>query len=106
LSQNKKGEYSVVYFSFDKVKIQNLNYQIPKQLLLTLFNNFIAIKIELARKLKVQQQNYKVMLELRKRYLELKAKAKKVMLAGQMNAYFELLIEMEQLNLILIRVNK
>ena len=54
----------------------------------------------------MQQQNYKVMLELRKRYLELKAKAKKVMLAGQMNAYFELLIEMEQLNLILIRVNK
>lgn len=46
------------------------------------------------------------MLEIRKRYLELKAKAKKVMLTGQMNAYFELLIEMEQLNLILVRVNK
>ena len=46
------------------------------------------------------------MLELRKRYIELKQKAKKMMLEGRMNAYLELLTEIEQLNLILVRINK
>ena len=46
------------------------------------------------------------MLELRKRYLELKEKAKQMMLEGKMNKYLKLMTEIEQLNLILVRVNK
>ena len=46
------------------------------------------------------------MLELRKRYLELKQIAKQLMLEGNMNRYIELLTEIEQLNLIIVRANK
>jgi len=46
------------------------------------------------------------MLELRKRYLELKSKAKQLMLEGKMKTYLELMTEIEQMNLILIRVSK
>jgi hypothetical protein len=46
------------------------------------------------------------MLELRKRYLELKAKAKQLMIEGNMSNYLKLMTEVEQLNLILVRVNK
>ncbi len=44
------------------------------------------------------------MLELRKRYLELKQKATQLMLAGKMNAYLKTLTEIEQMNLILVKV--
>jgi hypothetical protein len=44
------------------------------------------------------------MLELRKRYIELKAKAKELMLKGETNSYIKLLTEIEQMNLILVRV--
>jgi len=44
------------------------------------------------------------MLELRKRYIELKEKAKQLMLKGEMKLYMELLTEIEQMNLILVRV--
>ncbi|MDG1476516.1 MAG: hypothetical protein P8Q14_05180 [Vicingaceae bacterium] len=44
------------------------------------------------------------MLELRKRYIELKAKAKELMLKGEMKLYLELLTEIEQMNLILVKV--
>ena len=47
----------------------------------------------------------KDMLELRKRYLELKQKATQLMLEGKMNAYLKTLTEIEQMNLILVRVN-
>lgn len=43
------------------------------------------------------------MLEIRKRYLELKEKATLLMLQGNMSAYLKTLTEIEQLNLILIR---
>ena len=46
------------------------------------------------------------MLELRKRYLELKVKAKQMMLEGNMSMYLKLMTEVEQMNLILVRVNK
>lgn len=46
------------------------------------------------------------MLELRKRYLELKQKAKQLMLEGNTNRYIELLTEIEQLNLIIVRTNR
>lgn len=46
------------------------------------------------------------MLELRKRYLELKLKAKQLMLEGKMNQYLELLTEVEQLNLIIVKANR
>jgi len=46
------------------------------------------------------------MLELRRRYLELKEKAKQLMLEGEVAKYFETLTEVEQLNLILVRVSK
>ena len=45
------------------------------------------------------------MLELRKRYLELKQKAKQLLLEGKMNAYLKTLTEIEQMNLILVKVN-
>ena len=44
------------------------------------------------------------MLELRKRYLELKIKAKEMMLAGEVKNYLKLMTEIEQMNLILVRV--
>jgi hypothetical protein len=44
------------------------------------------------------------MLELRKRYLELKEKATQLMLKGKVNAYLKTLTEIEQMNLILIQV--
>ncbi len=44
------------------------------------------------------------MLELRKRYLELKLKAKRTMLEGKMNNYLRLLTEIEQMNLILVKI--
>ncbi|MGB0882829.1 MAG: hypothetical protein ACPGSO_07720 [Vicingaceae bacterium] len=44
------------------------------------------------------------MLELRKRYIALKAKAKELMLKGEMKMYMETLMELEQMNLILVRV--
>mgnify|MGYP006921592007 CR=1 FL=1 len=46
------------------------------------------------------------MLELRKRYIELKQKAKQLMLEGKMNQYIELLTEVEQLNLIIVKANR
>lgn len=46
------------------------------------------------------------MLELRKRYLELKEKAKQMMLDGHMSNYLKLMTEIEQMNLILVRTNK
>ena len=46
------------------------------------------------------------MLELRKRYLELKAKAKQMMLEGNMSNYLKLMTEAEQMHLILVRVNR
>jgi hypothetical protein len=45
-----------------------------------------------------------IMLQIRKRYLELKEKATQLMLEGKMNAYLKTLTEIEQLNLILIKV--
>lgn len=66
--------------------------------------------MSLARKLKCFKQDkfktLKAMLELRKRYLELKQKAKQLMLEGRMNNYIELLTEIEQLNLIIVKANK
>ena len=44
------------------------------------------------------------MLATRKRYLELKQKATQLMLQGNINAYLKTLTEIEQLNLILIRI--
>lgn len=44
-------------------------------------------------------------MEIRKRYLELKEKAKKAMLAGKMSAYLQLLTQAEELQLVMIRVN-
>ena len=44
------------------------------------------------------------MLELRKRYLELKLKAKQMMLEGNVQKYLKLMTEAEQMNLILVRV--
>ena len=46
------------------------------------------------------------MLELRKRYYELKEKAKQLMLQGKTNKYIELLTEIEQLNFIIINTSK
>jgi|GEM_PF-2725495 len=46
------------------------------------------------------------MLELRKKYIELKQKAKQLMLEGKMNQYIELLTEVEQLNLIIVKANR
>ena len=43
------------------------------------------------------------MLELRKRYLELKLKAKQMMLKGEVKNYLSLMTEIEQMNLILVR---
>ena len=45
------------------------------------------------------------MLELRKRFLLLKEKATQLMLAGKMKAYLKVLTEIEQMNLILVKVN-
>ena len=44
-------------------------------------------------------------MNLRERYIELKKKAKEAMENGQLSKYLKLLIEAEQLNLILVRVN-
>ena len=61
----------------------------------------------LARKLTISFQiKTDTMLELRKRYLELKQKAKQMMLEGNMKTYLQLMTEVEQLNLILVRANK
>ena len=46
------------------------------------------------------------MLELRKRYLELQQKATQLMLAGKMTEYIKALNEIEQMNLVLVRVNR
>ncbi|MBL4594418.1 MAG: hypothetical protein JKX68_11480 [Flavobacteriales bacterium] len=46
------------------------------------------------------------MLELKKRYFELKQKAKQLMIEGQMSKYVKLMTEIEQMNLILVRVNR
>jgi hypothetical protein len=46
------------------------------------------------------------MIELRKRYLELKQKATELLLQGKVNDYIKLLTEIEQMNLILVKVNK
>ena len=40
---------------------------------------------------------------MKKRYKELKERAKKLMLNGEVNLYIELLAEMEQMELILVR---
>lgn len=46
-------------------------------------------------------------MNLKQRYLELKQKAKEAMENGQLkNQYLKLLIEVEELNLILVRVKK
>jgi hypothetical protein len=44
------------------------------------------------------------MLELRKRYIQLKQKATQLMLDGKMRDYLKTLTEIEQMNLILVRV--
>jgi len=44
------------------------------------------------------------MLELRKRYRALKEKGKQLMMQGEMKLYLELLTEMEQMNLILVKI--
>ena len=44
------------------------------------------------------------MLEIRKRYVKLKQRAKELMLKGEMKLYLETLTEMEQMNLILIKI--
>lgn len=46
------------------------------------------------------------MLELRRRYYELKQKAKELMLEGKTNKYIELLTEIEQLNLLIVSTSK
>ena len=43
-------------------------------------------------------------MELRKRYIQLKQKAKMAMINGQVRTYLRLLTQMEELNLIMIRV--
>jgi hypothetical protein len=45
-------------------------------------------------------------MSLRERYLELKQKAKNAMENGQLSQYLKLLIEVEELNLILVKVKK
>ena len=45
-----------------------------------------------------------IMLELRKRYIALKEKGKQLMMRGEMKLYLELLTEMEQMNLILVKI--
>ena len=44
------------------------------------------------------------MLELRKRYIELKQKATRLMLEGKMAEYLNALTEIEQMNLILVKI--
>lgn len=44
------------------------------------------------------------MLELRKRYIELKQKATQLMLEGKMAEYLKALTEIEQMNVVLVRV--
>ncbi len=46
------------------------------------------------------------MLELKKRYSELKQTAKRLMMEGKTNKYIELLTEIEQLNLIILKVSR
>jgi len=45
------------------------------------------------------------MLALRKRYLELKKQGTELMLAGKIADYLKTLTEIEQMNLILVKVN-
>jgi len=45
-----------------------------------------------------------MMLELRKRYIQLKHKATQLMVEGKMGDYLKTLTEIEQMNLILVRV--
>ncbi len=53
-----------------------------------------------------QTKTLKAMLELRRRYYELKQKAKELMLEGKTNKYIELLTEVEQLNLLIVNTSK
>jgi hypothetical protein len=43
-------------------------------------------------------------MEIKKRYLELKRKAKKAMLEGKMKSYLQLLTQAEELNFVMIRI--
>jgi len=45
-------------------------------------------------------------MELRKKYLELKEKAKKAMLTGKTKKHLQLLIQAEELNFVMIRIRK
>ncbi len=53
----------------------------------------------------LSNKKLEIMLELRRRYIELKERAKQLMLKGEMKLYMELLREMEQMNLILVKVS-
>ena len=44
-------------------------------------------------------------MNIRKKYLELKENAKQALLKGEMNLYIQLLNDVENLNLILIKAN-
>ena len=44
------------------------------------------------------------MLEIRKRYIALKQRAIELLINGEMKLYLELLTEMEQMNLILVKI--
>jgi len=45
-------------------------------------------------------------MEIRKRYIELKEKAKKAMLEGKVKTYLQLLAQAEELNFVMVRVNR
>jgi len=45
-------------------------------------------------------------MDIKKRYIELKNKAKKAMLEGKVSVYLQLLSQAEELNLVMIRVGK
>ncbi len=45
-------------------------------------------------------------MNLKERYTELKQKAKEAMENGQLSQYLKLLVEVEQLNVILVRTNR
>lgn len=47
-----------------------------------------------------------ITMNIKERYNELKLKAKKAMENGQLNQYLKLLIEVEELNLILVKVKQ
>lgn len=78
---------------------------ILRKWLLTLFNNSTLFLKNLAHILTILFRiKTNIMLELRKRYIALKEKGKQLMMRGEMKLYLELLTEMEQMNLILVKI--